>query len=557
VVNLGKQESQFEISRRRLLKNSAILASSTFLPSALHAETAPIVTTTSGKVRGFVDSGVNVFKGIPYGDDTSKHRFQPPVKPVAWTGVRDALAFGPQAPQPIHARDGRSSFSPLDEEGPVNSEDCLHLNVWTAGLRDHRKRPVMVYIHGGAYSSSSSNGPVYDGVNLVHRGDVVVVTLNHRLNLFGYLYLAKLAPPALADVFADSGNVGQLDLVLALEWVRDNIAEFGGDPSRVLIFGQSGGGAKCATLMAMPAAKGLFHRVITMSGQQLTATVPEHATASAEAVLAALGLTHETLADIRDPGKVSMDKLVAAIRAGKYFGPVHDGRTLPNDPFDPVAPAISASVPMILGNAHDETRLLIGASSTKLFSLTWEELPENLEHYRQFLGTLKTDDIIADYRNWYPAYSPSDVFFAVTTAFRSWHGMVIESERRAAQSNGKPAQHGPTWAYNFAWKSSVDGGKWGAPHTMDIPFAFDNTKIAAPMTGGGPEAQKLADQISDTFIAFARTGDPNNKSIPPWPRFDLEHRATMIWDLPSHVEDDPRGEERRLIEQAAYLQPGT
>jgi para-nitrobenzyl esterase len=245
-----------------------------------------------------------------------------------------------------------------------------------------------------------------------------------------------------------------------------------------------------------------------------------------------------------------MDKLVAAIRAGKYFGPVHDGRTLPNDPFDPAAPAISASIPMILGNAHDETRLLIGASSTKLFSLTWEELPEDLEHYRQFLGTLKTGDIIADYRKWYPAYSPSDVFFAVTTAFRSWHGMVIESERRAQQ-------HGPTWAYNFVWKSPVDGGKWGAPHTMDIPFAFDNTKIAAPMTGGGPEAQKLADQLSDTFIAFARTGDPNNKSIPPWPGFDLEHRATMIWDLPSHVEDDPRGEERRLIEQAAYLQPGT
>jgi para-nitrobenzyl esterase len=541
-----------EISRRKLLQSSALItAGAIATPRNLWAQpTAPIATTTSGKVRGFLDSGVNVFKGIPYGDDTSKRRFQPPVKPVAWTGVRDALAFGPQAPQPIHARDGRSSFSPLDEANPVNSEDCLHLNVWTAGLRDSKKRPVMVYIHGGAYSSSSSNGPVYDGVNLVHRGDVVVVTLNHRLNLFGYLYLAKLAPPALADAFADSGNIGQLDLVLALEWVRDNIAEFGGDPSRVLIFGQSGGGAKCATLMAMPAAKGLFHRVITMSGQQLTATVPEHATATAEAVLAALGLTRDNLGDIRDPSKVSMEKLVATIRAGKYFGPVHDGRTLPNDPFSPDAPAISANIPMILGNAHDETRLLIGASSAKLFALTWEDLPENLEHYRQFLGTLKTEDIIADYRKWYPAYSPSDVFFAVTTAFRSWHGMVIESERRAEQ-------HGPTWAYNFAWKSPVEGGKWGAPHTMDIPFAFDNTGIAAPMTGATPEAQKLADQLSDTFIAFARTGDPNNKSIPHWPRFDLEHRATMVWDLPSRVEDDPRGQERKLIEQASYLQPGT
>jgi para-nitrobenzyl esterase len=404
----------------------------------------------------------------------------------------------------------------------------------------------MVYIHGGAYSSSSSNGPVYDGKRLAGRGDVVVVTLNHRLNLFGYLYLAKLG----GAEFADSGNVGQLDLVLALEWVRDNIAEFGGDPSRVMIFGQSGGGAKCATLMAMPAAKGLFHRVVTMSGQQLTATVPEHATATAEAVLGALGLTHETIEDIRDPKKVSMDKLVAAMHAGKYFGPVHDGRTLPNDPFSPEAPAISANVPMILGNAHDETRLLIGASSAALFTLTWEELPQKLEGYRQFLGTLKIEDIVADYRRWYPAYSAGDVFFAVTTAFRSWHGMVIESERRAAQN-------GPTWAYNFAWKSPVEGGKWGAPHTMDIPFALDNVEIAAPMTGGGAEAQKVADQVSDTFIAFARTGDPNNKSIPHWPRFELKTRATMIWDVVSKVEDDPRGEERKLIEQAPYVQPGT
>ncbi len=540
--------SFLHLTRRKLLQNSTLLATGTLLSTRLGAQAAagPIATTTSGKVRGFVDNGVNVFKGIPYGDDTSKHRFMAAPKPIPWTGVRDALTFGPQAPQPIHARTGRSAFSPLDEENPVNNEDCLHLNVWTAGLRDGRKRPVMVYIHGGAYSSSSSNGPVYDGVRLVKRGDVVVVTMNHRLNLFGYLYLAKLGGP----YFADSGNVGQLDLVLALEWVRDNIAEFGGDPSRVMIFGQSGGGAKCATLMAMPAAHGLFHRVITMSGQQLTATVPEHATATAEAVLNALSLTHANLDNIRDPNKVSMEKLVAAIRAGRYFGPVHDGSVLPSDPFSPDAPAISANIPMILGNTHDETRLLIGSANPELFTLTWDALPSELEHYRQFLGTLKTEDIVADYQKWYPAYSPSDVFFAVTTAFRSWHGMVIESERRAAQ-------HGPTWAYNFAWKSLVEDGRWGAPHTMDIPFAFDNVQLAAPMTGGGPDAQRLADQVSETFIAFARTGDPNNSSIPHWPRFELERRPTMVWEQPPRVQDDPRGKERRLIEQATYVQPGT
>ena len=543
------------MNRRQLLQNSALLASSSLLPKNLFAQTAPIATTTSGRVRGFTDQNILVFKGIPYGDDTAKHRFQPPAKPTPWPGVRDCLAFGPQAPQPIHAREGRSTFSPLDEASPVNSEDCLRLNLWTPALRDQRKRPVLVYIHGGAYSSSSPNGPVYDGVRLVKRGDVVVVTLVHRLNLFGYLYLAEIASPELKEVFADSGNVGQLDLVLALQWVRDNIAEFGGDPSRVLIFGQSGGGAKCATLMSIPSAHGLFHRVMTMSGQQLTATVPEHATATAQAVLKALNLPAANLADIRDPNKVPMEKLVAAIRAGRYFGPVHDGRTLPHDPFSPEAPAISADIPMILGNTHDETRLLIGASNPALFSLTWEQLPAELEHYRQFLGDLKTEDIVSDYRQWYPAYSPSDVFFAVTTAFRSWHGMVIESERRAAQK-------GPTWVYNFTWKSPADSGKWGAPHTIDIPFAFDNLELAAPTLSAdgvrpSAEAQQLASQYADTLINFARTGDPNHPNLPHWPRYDLTHRPTMLWDNPARVEDDPRGNERKLIEQAPYLQPGT
>lgn len=540
---------------RQLIQNSALLASSSLLPKNLFAQTAPIATTTSGKVRGFIDQNILVFKGIPYGDDTAKHRFQPPAKPTPWPGVRDCLTFGPQAPQPIHAHEGRSTFSPLDEAKPVNGEDCLRLNVWTSALRDQRKRPVLVYIHGGAYSSSSPNGPVYDGVRLVKRGDVVVVTLVHRLNLFGYLYLAELAPPALRDTFADSGNTGQLDLVLALQWVHDNIAEFGGDPTRVLIFGQSGGGAKCATLMSMPSASGLFHRVMTMSGQQLTATVPEHATATAEAVIKALNLTPANLADIRDPNKVPMEKLVAAIRAGRYFGPVHDGRTLPHDPFSPEAPAISADIPMILGNTHDETRLLIGSSNAALFSLTWEQLPAELEHYRQFLGDLKTEDIIADYRKWYPAYSPSDVFFAVTTAFRSWHGMVIESELRAAQK-------GPTWIYNFTWKSPADGGKWGAPHTIDIPFAFDNLELAAPTVSAdgihpSAEAQQLAALYSDTLINFARTGDPNHPGLPHWPRYDLANRQTMLWDTPVRVEDDPRGDERKLIAQAPYIQPGT
>ena len=535
------------LNRRQVLVGLGALAGTR---GVLGQGDGPVATTGAGKVRGVMQDGVNVFKGIPYGADTSARRFMAPGKPAGWVGVREAREFGPHGPQPIHARDGRSSFAPLDEASPLNSEDCLHLNVWTPGLRDGGKRPVLVYIHGGAYSSSSSNGPVYDGVRLVKRGHCVVVTLNHRLNLFGYLYLAGMG-----DGWEESGNAGQLDLVLALEWVRDNIAEFGGDPGRVTIFGQSGGGAKCATLMAMPRAKGLFHRVMTMSGQQLTATVPEHAMATTDAVLKALGLGRGQVGDLRDPSKVSMERLVGALKLGKYFGPVHDGLVLPDDPFAPGAPAMSRDVPMILGNTHDETRLLIGAGDAALFTMGWEALPEKLERYRQFLGELKTADIVADYRRWYPRYTAGDVFFAVTTAFRSWKGMVLESERRAAQE--QRGKVGPTWVYEFDYKSPVDGGKWGAPHTMDIPFVLDNVKLAASMTGGGADAQQVADQMSETLLAFARTGDPNNKRIPKWPRFTLEKRETMCWDVVPTVKEDPRGEERKLASRAVYVQPGT
>ena len=328
------------VSRRRVLQVAGGTAAAFSGPGRLFAmakDTDPVAATGAGKVRGFVDQGVNVFKGIPYGGDTATRRFQAAVKPMGWTGHREALKFGPQAPQLITMRHASSPFSSMDEESPVNSEDCLHLNVWTAGLRDGRKRPVMVYIHGGGYSGWSANVPAYDGVRLVKRGDVVVVTLNHRLNVFGYLYLAGLGGVA-ERLFSESGNVGQLDLVLALEWVKENIAEFGGDPGRVMIFGQSGGGAKCATLMAMPQAAGLFHRVATMSGQQLTATTPEHATAAAERMVKALGLTKERIAEIGDPAKVPMEQIVPANRAVGYTGPVLDGRVLKRDPFAPDAP---------------------------------------------------------------------------------------------------------------------------------------------------------------------------------------------------------------------------
>ncbi len=512
------------------------------LLAGLASDAYPVAATTAGRIRGFLDHNVNVFKGVRYGADTSARRFLPPVPPQRWTGVRDAFEFGPSAPQ---ARGGGNTFFPRDEANST-SEDCLSLNLWTPALRDGGKRPVMVWFHPGGYSTMTSNTSAYDGVRLCRRGDAVVVTVNHRLNVFGHLYLADLAGPR----FADSGNVGMLDLVLALTWVRDNIVEFGGDPNKVMIFGESGGGAKCATLMAMPAARGLFHRVATASGQQITASRTSTATGGARDFLAALQLTPDRITEIET---MPAERMIEAARAVKYVGPVKDGRSLPRDPFDPDAPGLAAHVPMLLGNNHDETRLLIGAGDGSLFALTWETLQQRLEQNSPFMGALDRGKVIAEYRRLYPHYSPSDVFFAATTASRSWRGQVIEAERRAAQPKGSA----PTYVFELDWGTPVDGGKWKACHGLDIPLVFDNIRHTPQMTGTGPDAQRLADQMSAAWIAFARTGVPDAGTLPPWPSYDLIHRSTMVFDTVSKVVDDPRGQERRMFEKVPYIQPGT
>jgi para-nitrobenzyl esterase len=485
-------------------------------------------------VRGYTDNGVSVFKGIRYGADTAKRRFMPPLPPEPWPEVRDALQYAANAPQASRAAD-------------KPNEDCLFLNVWTPGLRDGRKRPVMFYIHGGAYNNGSGSSPLYDGVRLCRRGEVVVVSVNHRLNAFGYLYLARFAGPDLAD----SGNAGQLDLILALQWVRDNIAEFGGDPDRVMVFGQSGGGAKIATLMATPLARGLFHRAATMSGQQVTASGPLNATLRTRAVLDALKLTPDRAAELQT---LPAERLLEAINTrdpvlpfgGISFAPVLDERSLPRHPFYPDAPAQSAQIPMIIGNTHDETRAFLGGDESN-FRLTWEQLPEKLVPNMRV--DIQPEVVIAEYRRLYPKFSPTEVFFAATTAGRSWRGAVIEAEERA--KSGSPA-----YAYQLDWATPKDGGKFGAPHASDIQFVFDN--IAKPGASAiGPQAQSMANQMSETFIAFARTGNPNNKLIPRWEHYTLPRRQTMVFNVPSHLEDDPRGAERRLFARVPYVQPGT
>ncbi len=524
------------------------------------ANSAPIAKTRYGSVSGTLEDGIRVFRGVPYGADTAPVRFQAPLPPAPWTGVKVCDSFTTRAPQltVLRGLEAIGSAPSLGSAGAatagappriapeigVQSEDCLHLNVFTPGLRDHRKRPVLVYFHGGAYNNGSVNSALYDGKRLCHRGDVVVVTVNHRLNAFGFLYLGAIDPKQ----YPDSGNVGMLDLVLALKWVRENIAEFGGDPSRVLIFGQSGGGAKCATLMAMPAAHGFFHRVMTMSGQQVKGASIQIASRRTEIMLDKLGITQSNLADLKT---MSWEKIQAAAAAtSSDWLPVVDGVVLSRDPFTPDAPPLSAAVPMILGNTHDETAVPVRDT------LTWDDAPAALRNaVAIYLGPYSAEQVVAKYRTIYPDKSPIDVVIAAATALRAWPGQVLEAERRVADPVSQPH----TWVYQMNWHRDAPGAR--AVHTIDIPFMFDNLSAAPGQIGSSPEdlaaAQPLADTMSGMLIHYAATGNPNHPGLPLWPAYDLKARNTMIWDSSPHIEQDPRGQERRYAAASPYRQPGT
>lgn len=519
------------LDRRAVLAGAAALSIAPRVNAAGRA--APVAATVAGRVRGAEVDGIKIFKGVRYGADTSARRFQPAEVAQPWKGIADALAYGAASPQ-----------TKTDEP---TSEDCLFLNVWTPGVADGKKRPVMFYVHGGAHANGSGSSPLYDGTWLAKTYDVVVVTVNHRLNCFGYAYLARLGGPELAD----SGNVGNLDLILALQWVRDNIAAFGGDPGNVMTFGQSGGGGKLVTLMAMPRAAGLYHRVATMSGQHVTAMGPIHATIRAKAFMEKLGLKPDQTEALKTlPAAQLVDALKMRDplerKGAIVFWSVVDHGVLARHPFYPDAPRESGHIPMIIGNTHDETKAFLGGDP-KNFALTWEELPGKLDN--ELVLDMSPDYLVARYRQLYPDYSPSDCFFAITTAGRSWPGHLIQAERRA--QIGAPA-----WMYQLDFGAQTDP-KMGAYHSYDIALVFGTLDAKGSMTGTGPAAQKVRDQMSGAFVNFARTGDPNGAAIPAWEKYTLPKRATLVINETSRMVDDPRKEEREIFAVAPFMKEGT
>lgn len=526
-----------DLKRRSVIQALAVAAA---LPGvALANAPIPIVSTRDGRVQGRLSGGAYEFLGIPYGAPTGgSNRFRAPQPVSPWSGIRLATQFGPSAPQ--RGEPGSTSAEP-------QSEDCLYLNVYTPAL-DRGRRPVMVFFHGGGFASGSG-GARYNGERLAARHDVLLVTVNHRLNVLGFLDLS-----ALGSQFADSANAGLLDLVAALRWVKDNIARFGGDPGNVTIFGQSGGGAKVSALLAMPAATGLFHRAIPMSGAILRCLSADEALELRHALTEQLVIAPS---DINMLQSLPADRLVEAMMqmgstgnpwsTRNNFGPSVDGHALPREPFDPDASPGSARVPLMVGSTHDETRLFY-VREAGFSALSADEARARL------IPAMKTDARTASmaymaYQQLMPQASPAELFIAITTQYMFARNSVLTAERKA-RAGGSPA-----YLYRFDWVSPGPvGAALGASHATDIPLVMDMIG-PNPLLDETPERTRMTELMSAIWTRFARTGDPNGEGIPRWHQFDTQTRPTMILNAACRLESDPDPALRTLYELLPVFHP--
>lgn len=505
-----------------------------------------LVQTTHGPIAGFRRNGIFTYKGLPYAADTGgSARFRAPKPPVAWAEPRSSRAWGPVCPQPSRG-DGRHNdeetflFDWDDSTARVyaagSGEDCLRLNVWTPALRDGNPRPVLFWIHGGGFTNGSGHEqPSYDGENLARTGDVVVVSINHRLGVFGYLDLSSYGAE-----YAESGNVGMLDLVAALEWVRDNIAAFGGNPECVTIFGQSGGGSKVCALMGMKAAHGLFHRAIAESGSLEHAVPQERARRLADQLVAELALTHETISRIHDVPAETLMRAAGAVLARQAsapaaerlgFGPVADGIHLLADSNPPVASPLSAGIPFLAGSTLNE--FTTAMNHPELARMTEAELAAKV---RATHGD-SADEVLAAFDKGMPKATP----------FQRWSVIASVPVRMGAirQCTAKAsASKAPVYLYWFVWQSPMFEGRPGAFHCSEIAFVFRNTDRCDTMTGGGARPRALAETVGGAWLQFARTGNPNGPGLPHWQPFDAATVPTMIFDDTSRCENNPDGPER-------------
>ncbi|WP_326523049.1 carboxylesterase/lipase family protein [Sphingomonas sp.] len=547
----------WRVDRRRLIGAGLGVAGLGLLPRIASAsEPVPTgfatVETTYGRLRGRRFEDHCAFLGVPYaGEVSGAARFRPAPLVRSWTGVRDALAFGPTCPQ-------TGVVGLRDRVGGV-SENCLKLNIWSPAA-DGRRRPVLFYNHGGGFIGGSCVEGRTDGANLARRRDVVVVTQNHRLGAFGFLYLGDLLSPD----YAASGSLGLLDITAALQWVKDNIGQFGGDPDNVTIFGQSGGGAKSAALYGFAPAKDLFHKAVVQSNPMLRAIDRDSATSTTRAFLTHLGLGASER-DVRKLADIPASSIVEACEAtgvsgpprpenqrGDVFlgyGPVLDGKIFANHPFYPKPPSFARDKPLMIGTTAQETTFFY-ADDKELFSLDEARLVTRL---RRFFGG-DTEQVIAEYRRSRPSETPTDLYVAITTGRTKWSGAIEMAERRQALGGAS------TYLYTFDYQSNaiIPGTNYPyrAPHSMDVAYAFDNLdKIRAmpvekrgraQQIGTGPGQDEAARNMSEALVSFARTGAPTVPGGLAWPPYTVKSRATMNVGARCELTVDPYPNERRF-----------